>query len=343
MRLLIIKPSSFGDVLHAFPPVALIRSALPPEIRISWVVNEAFVDVVGLCPGVDRVVPFPRQKLCSLSCIREFLHALRAEEYDLAIDYQGLLRSGLIAKASRAREKVGFAHAREGAPLFYTRKLTIPNLQSHAVDKNLELTRFALGIDASHLQPPPQFQIPADGLEEAARLLPPGDAPLLAVCFSSRWESKNWSPRFIAETLDSLARDIPGVQPILVGATADWPLGEEILQAARMARPLNLAGKSSFHGLAAILSRASAMFTVDSGPMHLAAALGVPCIAMFGSTSPTLTGPYGPKGFHAILSSRCASAPCMKRECPLHQNCAEGFSAQAAADAIAAKLQRRPS
>ena len=119
MRILIVKPSSFGDVLHAFPAVSLIRSAVPEVTRIAWIVNDSFVDVVRLCPGVDRIIPFPRHDLHKFSVIRAFLRELRQEEFDVAIDYQGLLRSGLMVKASRAKEKVGFAHAREGAPFFW--------------------------------------------------------------------------------------------------------------------------------------------------------------------------------------------------------------------------------
>ena len=340
MRVLIVKPSSFGDVLHTFPAVALIRSAAPEVTRITWIVNDSFVDVVTLCPGIDRIVPFPRREIRKLSAIRSFLHDLRQEDYDLAIDYQGLLRSGLMVKASRAKEKVGFAHAREGSPFFYTRKLVLDNLQAHAVEKNLELTRFALNIPSETPVPTPRFQFDDKGREEAERLLPANGNPILAVCFSSRWESKNWSPSFIAETLDMVAKAMPDLDIFLLGAANDWPVGEQIRNGTHVAKPQNLAGKTSFHALTALLSRSTAMFTVDSGPMHLAAALGIPCIAMFGATNPNLTGPYGPTGFHTILDTTCTQAPCMKRECPLSQNCSEGFSPQIAATAITDRIRR---
>lgn len=341
MQLLIVKPSSFGDVLHAFPAVSLIRSACPEVTRISWIVNDAFADVVRLCPGIDRIIPFPRREIHKFSVIRAFLHDLRQEEYDMAIDYQGLLRSGLMVKASRAKEKVGFAHAREGAPLFYTRKLALANLQTHAVEKNLELTRFALNIPADTPVPEPRFQLDNKGVQEAESLLPSSPRPLLAVCFSSRWESKNWSIPFMAEALDKVAEALPELDIFLLGAEEDRQLGEVLLQAARSAKPVNLAGKTSFHALAALLSRSTAMFTVDSGPMHLAAALGIPCIALFGSTSAVLTGPYGPVGFHTILTSTCPNSPCMERTCPHRQNCADGFSPKDAADAIIDTIRRK--
>ena len=340
MRLLVVKPSSFGDVLHAFPAVSLIRSAVPEVTRLSWIVNDTFVDVVRLCPGVDRIIPFPRRELHKFSIIRSFLHDLRQEEYDLAIDYQGLLRSGLMVKASRAKEKIGFAHAREGAPLFYTRKLTLDNLQTHAVEKNLELTRFALGIPADTPVPQMHFQLDDKGVAEAEALLPTSARPLLGVCFSSRWESKNWSISFISEVLDKVAELQPDLDIYLLGAEGDWQMGEAIRQTMHSATPVNLAGKTSFHGLTALLTRSTAVFTVDSGPMHLAAALGIPCVAMFGSTNSVLTGPYGPAGFHTILTTRCNKAPCMERVCPLHKNCADGFSSQDATTALTETIRR---
>ena len=340
MRLLIVKPSSFGDVLHAFPAISLIRSACPEVTRISWIVNDTFVDVVRLCPGVDRIIPFPRREIRRFSVIRTFLHDLRAETYDMAIDYQGLLRSGLMVKASRAKEKVGFAHAREGAPFFYTRKLTLENLQTHAVEKNLELTRFALNIPIDTPVTEPHFRLDAKGMQEAESLLPSSTSPLLAVCFSSRWESKNWSTPFMAAVLDMVVEKQPELDIFLLGAEGDRQMGEELRQAVHSAKPVNLAGQTSFHGLAALLSRSAAMFTVDSGPMHLAAALGIPCVALFGSTNSVLTGPYGPAGFHTILTSPCHKAPCMERVCPLHKNCADSFSPQDAAKAITDTIRR---
>ena len=251
------------------------------------------------------------------------------------------MASGLMVKASRAKEKVGFAHAREGAPLFYTRKLALANLQTHAVEKNLELTRFALNIPADTPVPEPRFQLDNKGVQEAESLLPSSPRPLLAVCFSSRWESKNWSIPFMADALDKVAEALPELDIFLLGAEEDRQLGEVLLQAARSAKPVNLAGKTSFHALAALLSRSTAMFTVDSGPMHLAAALGIPCIALFGSTSAVLTGPYGPVGFHTILTSTCPNSPCMERTCPHRQNCADGFSPKDAADAIIDTIRRK--
>ena len=142
MRVLIIKPSSLGDIIHTFPAVYALQHSLP-DLHLSWVVNDSFTGIVSLLPGIERVIPFPRQQIARLnwSACKQFKANLQAEQYDLAIDFQGLFRSGMIAWLSRAGKRAGFAHAREGAPFFYQQKISVPSNILHAVDKNLFLIR----------------------------------------------------------------------------------------------------------------------------------------------------------------------------------------------------------
>ncbi len=330
MRILIVKPSSIGDVIHTFPSAALARAAFP-EARISWVVKESLADVVGLAPCVDRVVCMPRP---GISAARHFINDLRSERYDIAIDYQGLLRSGIACMLSGAPKRIGFAHAREGSPFFYTEKLVIENLHSHAVDKNIMLTRFALGIDPGLEPPAKALAVPESRLANSL-LGGSNGAPVLSVCFSSRWPSKNWPGEFIAGALKEAAARLPGLKVLLIGSDSDRAYGDEIAAAARLEGVENLSGRTGIGDLAAVLAGSSAMFTVDSGPMHLAAALGVPCIAMFGATDSVLTGPYGPPGLHTVIRSKCSLSPCLHRECPRSARCSEGIEPSQAAEAIA--------
>ena len=310
-RILIIKPSSIGDVIHTFPCVALMRTAFGNDLRISWVVNESLLGVVKLCPGVDRIVPFPRTKMWNLSSLRNFLKELRSEKYDIALDYQGLLKSGMIAYFSRARLRVGFAHAREGSPFFYNRKVRVVDLHTHAVDKNMQLTREALSIGED---------VCVDDVPVCINCKP-RCGKVVAVCFSSRWESKNWPLSFFVDVLCSVAARKDGICFQLVGSKDDEAQGERLAQLAALPNVKNLAGKTSFSELASTLASADVLFTVDSGPMHLAAVCGTPCVALFGSTDPVLTGPYGPPGFHTVVRSNCDRAPCFKRKCPLGKDC----------------------
>ena len=341
MRILVIKPSSIGDVLHTFPSVALIRSAIPDAV-IDWVVNDTLSEVARLCPGIMRIIPFPRKGLCNLKKDMSFVKELRKDSYDVAIDYQGLFRSGLMTKICRAKKKAGFAHAREGAPLFYGIRCIIHDMHTHAVDKNIKLTRFALGIPESIPVPPPAIEMPREPLEEIERLIPQiKDSPLLAVCFSSRWHSKNWSLDFISKCIDETYRRMTDLRIVLIGSKDDKETGDRLAALCKAHMPMNLAGSTSFSQLAALLSRASAMLTVDSGPMHLAAAIGVPCIALFGATDDVLTGPYGDSGFHKIIRTKCDKAPCFMRDCPMHVNCADDVSVAETTDAILEQINRQ--
>src|SRR5689334_8377199 len=122
MRLLIVKPSSLGDVVHALPTVARLRRRFP-EARISWLINDTLVSLLRGCPVVDDVIPFSRQEFgrwTRAPATLRFLRQLRARQFDLVVDLQGLLRSGIITRATGARRRLGLADAREGARLFYT-------------------------------------------------------------------------------------------------------------------------------------------------------------------------------------------------------------------------------
>lgn len=276
--------------------------------------------------------------------MRPFYRSLRAERYDICLDFQGLLRSGLISFASGAPCRVGFECAREGAVMFYTSRVKTPVVM-HAVDRNLALVRAAFGLPDDARPPELPLNVTQEGQDEAERLLPGGSdgGPRLAVCFSSRWRSKNWRPSFIAEALDEAARRLPGLRCWLLGNANDRANGDALAAAASVAAPINLAGQTTFMGLAAMLRRSDALFTVDSGPMHLAAALSVPCVAMFGATVPALTGPYGPPGRHVVIRSRCPHAPCMKRDCVCGEDCPSGVSAVETGRILAERLIHRRS
>ena len=341
MRILVIKPSSIGDVLHTFPSVALMRSALS-STEIDWVANETLSDVVSLCPGVNRIIPFPRGRLCNPKSVISFVKALRKGEYDVAIDYQGLLRSGIMTALCRAKSKVGFSHAREGAPVFYGKRCIIPDMHSHAVDKNIRLTRFALDIPESVPVPPPEISLTQESIQKMDAIAPAmPDSPLLAVCFSSRWHSKNWSLDFIAKCIDETARRLHGLRVFLIGSDNDAADGDKLAALCKELKPVNLAGRTSFQLLAALLSRASSILTVDSGPMHLAAAVGLPCVALFGATDDVLTGPYGPNGLHRIIRTNCERHPCFMHDCPKQANCADYASVEETAQAILEQINRQ--
>jgi heptosyltransferase-1 len=303
-RVLVIKLSSLGDLFHALPAVQRIKDVL--HARIDWVTQKEYAGLVACFGVADRVIAFPRR-----GGARErlrFLRELRRERYDYVIDFQGLLKSALIGWAARARERIGPSFQREGAFLFYHRIAGIRNKNRHAVEENLEIAE-ALGC-------PP-------GPVELALRFPPFEptepAPRVAVSPVSRWESKNWPASSFVEVLQRLQAE-RGAAVYLMGGPMERYLCEGM--AARLKGPVfNLAGSVSLAQMGGVLQAMDLVLANDTGPIHMAAALGVPVLAVFGPTDPLRTGPHG--SAHRVLSAAgldcrpCLSRWCRRAEAPL--------------------------
>ncbi|MBO4620093.1 MAG: glycosyltransferase family 9 protein [Victivallales bacterium] len=347
MKLLVVKPSSLGDILHTFPAIAEIHAALP-EAEVSWVANVSLAPIVRLYSPLARVIPFPREALRTFSIgpLRTFLHELRQDEYDAVLDFQGLLRSGVMTWLVHTKVRFGFANAREGAPFAYNHAVRLPQELHHAADKNRYLAReflHSLGVAPASEPPEPTLVLPAEWEAKAEAVLTEHGLtgrPLLAVGCASRWESKSWAPEFFAEALRLVCQQCPGTRIWLLGSQEERTRAQEVCACAKLEGIVNLAGKTDLGTLAAMLARSQVLFTNDSGPMHIAAALKVPCVANFGATDPEKTGPYGPSGRHYVVRSHCPKAPCFRRECPMHDRlaCSRQASAEEAAQAILERI-----
>jgi len=317
-RTLIIKPSSMGDIVQALPVLTALKEA-HPEARVSWLVARPFAGILEGHPRVDDLVIFDRRRFAhigrSLPITGEFLaflKDLRRGEFTLAVDLQGLFRSGLFALATGAPNRVGFRAARELAPLFYTDRVAVPRKDMHAVDRYLAVAEYlglAMPQATDHLPVSAEARVSARGrLAEAG--LAPGE-PFVAVCAHARWETKQWPPRHFARVLDQV-RAAAGTRAVLVGSAAGVSIGQAIGD-AMAERPIDLTDKTTLKELIAVIAEARAMLTNDSGPMHVAAAVGTPVVAVFGPTNPVRTGPYGPG--HRVIAGRAPCAPCYRRRC----------------------------
>ncbi|MGN0866630.1 MAG: glycosyltransferase family 9 protein [Oligosphaeraceae bacterium] len=348
MKLLVVKPSSLGDIVHALFAVSLLRSALP-QAELWWVANDSLVPLLSLAPGIHPI-PFPRKALGSLSlpALRRFLRELRKESFDAVLDFQGLLRSGLVTFFARSPLRYGFAHAREGATLFYNRKVTVPREVRHAVEKNLLLVRaflrdMGLEKEADAAPPPLGAELPPAWRQEAETLMREHGMegkPMLAVECASRWPSKSWPVEYFAQVLQEVLRQKPETAIWLLGSPEERPRAQALQELCGLPASSVLAGKTSMGGLCALLQRSRVLFTNDSGPMHIAALEGIPCVANFGSTDPGLTGPYGPAGLHTVVQSPCPQSPCLKRGCPRGDNalCCQGVSPRQVAEWLLQRL-----
>lgn len=307
-RILLIKPSSLGDIVHALPVVAALKQRWPAA-HLSWFVKRQWADLVDRVAGVDRVWPVEPTFRSWVGQVR----ALRAERFDLVIDLQGLFRSGLLAWLSGGQRRFGFANGREGSPWFYTDRVSVPTIEAHAVDRYL-LVAAALGAP---LQRAPQFRFTMPDADMAVvrdvfhQRGISVDQPWVAMNVSARWATKRWPLSSFAVVADRLGKE--GFGPIVVIGSQDEQGEVNRLKSMTRHPPIDLTGAIPLGCLPALLSKASVMITNDSGPMHVAAAVGTPVVALFGPTSARRTGPYGT--IHRVLTGEVPCRPCFSRVC----------------------------
>lgn len=322
-RILVVKPSSIGDVVHALPAVAALRRGFP-DAFLAWMVEEEAADIVVGNPHLDEVIVSSRKRwggelkqgslrFSALREMWEFLKMLRTRRFDLVIDLQGLLKSGIPSFLSGAPYRLGYLEAREMSHIFLTHKVSVDNGKMHSVDRYLAILP-VLGISAGEKD----FSIattPRDEERMASLLeshgVQPGEIQIVLNA-PTRWPSKRWPQEKFAELGDLLASRL-GARIILTGGRADVAIVEEIAS-LMVARPVVLAGKTSLKELCSLVKHVDLMVTCDSGPMHIAAAMGTPTVTLFGPTDPLRTGPYGMG--HRVLQQRMDCIPCFKRSCP---------------------------
>ena len=326
-RILIIKPSSFGDVIHALPVLNGLRQRYP-SAHIAWLVANSCAGLLERHTALNEIIRFDRKRYGSLGRnlrvsveFMEFLNQLRARRFELVVDLQGLFRSGFLALASGAPYRVGFANAREMAWMFYTHRVAVPNRDMHAVDRNY---LFAKRLGFEHV--PIAFHLPvqerAVTMAEhmlAARGLRRGEQYVL-MGPGTRWETKLWPARYFAQVARQIMDHTP-LRVVLIGMDVEVPLANEVAQLAGNGI-INLAGQTSLAELTALVAGATAVVMHDSGPMHLATAFNKPMVAIYGPTNPQRTGPYNRPESIARLELECS--PCyLKRvsECPHRHRC----------------------
>lgn len=316
-RILVIKPSSLGDIFHVFPALELLRRRFPAA-ELDFLIHPAFAEILDYSPWpVSRRILFERKRMGRLkTMLPEFvklIRALRERRYDLVIDFQGLTRSALFARLARHDGPViGFAAPREAAArLGYT--LRLPVVAGHAVERNVGLINALFG--SSDAPPLPELPRIAANAEQA-ELLMPGDRPLIFLLPGARWESKRFPPWLFAQSILEFRKRRPEFRFGILGGSGDREIEAEILRLAGPEAPIvPLAGKTTLGVTMELLRRADLVISNDSGPIHAAAALGKRIIGFFGPTLPEKTGPYG--GNSRILRAEGLDClGCLRRECP---------------------------
>ncbi|HTM24649.1 MAG TPA: glycosyltransferase family 9 protein [Vicinamibacterales bacterium] len=304
MNLLIVRLGALGDVVHAIPAAAAIRAGLP-DARIDWLVDARYRAIVDLVPVVDHVIPLERPAL------RGWTHAigaLRQTAYDVAIDLQGLLKSAVLARASGATRVVGFSiwHLREKtARPFYS--AAGGSEGGHVIEKNLRLLQ-TLGIDDR------EIRFPISGAASAAlerfRERVPAERPFALINPGAAWPNKRWPAERFGE-LAAFLHDACGMTPVVI-----WGPGEEALVASVIGASTGTAIAAPPTGitdLVAFARAAALMVSGDTGPLHIATAVGTPTVSLFGPTDPLRNGPVRADD---VVVSRYESCGCQyDREC----------------------------
>lgn len=312
-RILIVLLGAIGDVTRALPLLTRLRRAYP-QAHIAWAVEPAAASLLDYHPALNEVLLYPRTQ--GSGAFLPFLREIRRRRFDLVLDLQRHLKSGLVSIWSGAAVRIGFhrSNTKEGNRLFNTHTIeAVP-------DFSLKLGQYLKFADA--------LGLPHDGVsfnlrlrvEEEQRvetLLADTPRPFAAFFLGSRWPSRFWFPEATTEVARTLHREY-GMGIVLVGGPSETAFAQQVSEAMEGV-VTNLSGKTALRDLIGIFSHARLAMGPDSGPMHIAAATGVPVISLWGATSPVRSAPWGSEAF--ALRGEASCSPCYTRHCPIGRIC----------------------
>jgi 3-deoxy-D-manno-octulosonic-acid transferase/heptosyltransferase-1 len=356
MNILIVKLSAIGDVVHTLPALAALRK-LYPQAFITWVIEEGAADLIQNHPYLDKVLVSHRKRwlrdlkngrLSTAGEIIQFIKELRSRRYDLVIDFHGLLKSSLIVLLTSAERKIGYDSMQELSGLFIREKVP-EDMDKHAVDRYLDLVRYLdkkehvtpgagsckAPATAGDCQEKVEFAIPVFEAQEQriTQLLASNGLADRFVALNpvALWQTKLWDDAGFARLCDRIVTELK--LPVVFTGTRKQEISP--IQALMSVPSVNLAGETSLRELACLYRHAAFVITTDSGPMHIAAAVGTPVVALIGPTDARRTGPYG-KG-HRVVSVDIPCRPCFRKKCSTRE-CMHGITADAVFDAVSAIL-----
>jgi lipopolysaccharide heptosyltransferase I len=328
---LIVRLGSLGDVIHGIPAAAALRCAYP-HARVDWLVDPRYVELLNLVECIDRRVPFdPRDLLRGGTGAWAVVRELRRTQYDAVIDLQGLLKSAVLSRLVRAQQTIGFprSHLREPlARLFYT-QTPDPGSASHVIDKNLALVA-ALGVVDHTVRFPVAIPRTPTVTLATERV---GAAEYALINPSAAWPNKRWPPARFGAVAAAIHRDF-GLRSLVL-----WGPGEESLADAVVAASAGgaeTAPPTTITDLVGLARGARLMVSGDTGPLHIAGAVGTPIVALFGPTFPERNGPWSPRD---VVVSRVSQCSCRyERRCHNATPCIDDISVSEVCDAVGRRL-----
>jgi lipopolysaccharide heptosyltransferase II len=315
LKILILKPSSLGDVIQALPVLRLLKLHLP-DAEIFWWIDSALAPLLEDDPDLAGVVHFERKRWKNPLHWPEMLRSilwLREQKFDWVIDLQCLARSGAFAWLARGKFLIGLDDAREGARGFYDVIVPRKSFHTHAVDWYLSvLPQLGVPVHKNFQWLPERPEIAAEVKAFFNSRFKIQNSKLILLQPGARWDNKRWPVKNFAEVIHLLAEKFSEARFAVLGSSEDKPLGE-IISCAAPEKILNLCGETSLPEMIEWIRLCDLMITNDTGPMHAAAALGKPLIALFGPTAPRRTGPYGQ--LENVLRIELPCSPCLKSFC----------------------------
>jgi lipopolysaccharide heptosyltransferase I len=317
----IIRLSALGDIIHAFPVANILRRQCPAS-QISWIVDARYQQILEGYGDINEIIPVNAQgwkrgtkKARPLFIdIKNLFSTLPKRRFSLSLDLQGLIKSGIFSLMTRAEKKVGFdrTHCREPLNAFFNNTHVVPREEDvHIIDKNLRFLE-ELGINTEGWK----WQIPVKQHHEEqtkdflAQLKTGASSSLIGINPGAGWETKRWGSKRYALLADRLIEH-QGAKVIWTWGPGEEALVEEIQQ--KMKAESYIAPPTRVLELAALIRRLDLFIGGDTGPLHLAVALGIPTVSIFGPTDPKRNGPYGPG--HRILYNELDCSGCHKRTC----------------------------
>lgn len=314
MNILIVRLGALGDIVHAIPAAAALRAAYPAA-RIDWLVDARHREILELVTCVDRLLVLEKPT------VRAWVNAtrvLRAGRYDVALDFQGLMKSAVLARASGAKRVLGFSiwHLREkSARPFYSESVNVaapPGGERHVIHKNLRLLE-GLGITG------PAVEFPLAAVPSAARdviVARAEGAPFAVINPGAAWPNKRWDAQRFGE-LASFLREVRGLRTFVLWGPGEEQLAQAVVDASSGAAAV--APPTRLSDLVQICRAAALMVSGDTGPLHVATAVGTPIVSIFGPTDPSRNGPWLEED---IAVSRYSSCGCRyDRECHQQEWC----------------------
>ncbi len=337
-RILIVRRSSLGDIVHTMPVLVALRRRFP-EAYIAWLVERRFREVIVGHPCLDEVIEIrrysKRQPVALLREIHTVGRLLRSKHFDLALDVQGLLKSGVMSYFSRAPRRLALTDNRRDFSYLFANEFVPPPQELHAVRRSLAMAEY-LGCPTEPLE----YRFPVGEAQQQwirdflAQKSIGDEMPLVGLCVGASTPNKLWPVEHFARLAEILQGEL-GLLTVAMGSGAEIPIAQQLGELTEVP-VISAAGQTTIKQLAALIQRCSVLVAPDTGPLHIGVAVGTPVVGLYGATDPQQTGPLGDE--HIVLYMDPPCGPCVRKPTCKDYPCMRQITPESVAEAVASLL-----